>query len=551
MVDYIVVGSGSGGAAVTRRLVDAGAEVLLIEAGPAGWNAPELADPTAWVSLTKGRYDWGHDYAPTPAVLNRVIPIPRGRVLGGSSATNAMMWYRGAAADHDWGPGWTFADCLPAFRASEDWQGDPQPDTTPPPNPNPLPNPNPQPDRAPPTAPLRSTTNRQDPNSPPSLSVLRSRNPLRGTGGPLRITRSPDPHPLALAMIEGAFQLGIPVIDDPNGPDNHGAALSNLNIANGRRWTSADGYLRPILTAPNLTILLETHALEVLFQGDRATGIAYLTRGQRHETRATRGVILCAGAIETPRLLTLSGIAAEPDLKRLGLPCRIAAPGVGQNLQDHPLLRALNFHAKRPIGPPRDNGGGAILNWKSDPGLKNPDLHAFPVQNRSGVPAIIDHYGLTGDLFAIGAGLMRSHSRGYMTILTTDPTGPLHLQPNFLSDPRDLPPLMQAVTDMMDLAETPAFRDLFAGFAAPDRRLSTPELETFVRRACSTFFHTCGTARMGTDPDAVTDLRLRVQGAQNLWIADASVIPTIPTCNTHAPVTMIGERAAGFILEDA
>lgn len=500
MTDFVVIGSGSGGAAVTRRLVDAGAEVCLIEAGPAGWDVPELADPSAWVGLAKGRYDWGHDYAPTPAVLDRVIPIPRGRVLGGSTATNAMMWYRGAPADYDaWGPGWSFAECLPAFRASEDWEG-----------------------RA---------------------------SGLRGVGGPLRITRSPDPHPVAMAMIAGAAELGIPVIDDPNGSDNHGAALSNLNIADGRRWTAADGYLRPILSAPNLTIQLESRVLEVMFDGDRACGVAHLVAGVRRETSATRGVILCAGAIETPRLLTLSGVADEADLRRLGLRCRVAAPGVGQNLQDHPLLRALNFHAKRPMGPARDNGGGAIMNWKSDPALAAPDLHAFPIQNRSGVPAIIDHYGLSGDLFAFGAGLMRSYSRGYLRVMTADPDGPLDIQPNFLADPRDLPPLMQAVRDMMDMAQTRAFADLFAGFAAPDRRLDGEDLELFVRRACSTFFHTCGTARMGSDPDAVTDQRLAVRGLRGLWIADASVIPTIPTCNTHAPVTMIGERAAGFILE--
>ncbi len=502
MADYLVIGSGSGGAAVTRRLVDAGAEVCLIEAGPAGWDAPELADPTAWVRLAKGRYDWGHDYAPTPAVLDRVIPIPRGRVLGGSSATNAMMWYRGAPADYDsWGEGWGFADCLPAFRASEDWQG--------------------------------------------------GASALRGVGGPLKISRSADPHPLALAMIAGAAEMGIPVIDDPNGPDNHGAALANLNIAGGRRWTAADGYLRPILSAPNLTLCLESRVLEVLFAGDRACGVAHLVGGQRVETMASRGVILCAGAIETPRLLTLSGIAEEAELRRLSLPCRVAARGVGQNLQDHPLLRALNFRAKRPMGPTRDNGGGAILNWKSDPALAAPDLHAFPIQNRSGVPAIIDHYRLSGDLFAMGAGLMRSYSRGYLRVMTAEPDGPLEIQPNFLADPRDLPPLMRAVRDMMDLAETPAFDDLFEGFAAPDRRLNDADLETFVRRACSTFFHTCGTARMGSDPDAVTNLRLAVHGVRGLWVADASVIPTIPTCNTHAPVTMIGERAAGFILEDS
>lgn len=503
-VDYIVIGSGSGGAAVTRRLVDAGAEVALIEAGPPGFGVPEIEDPIRWVPLAKTRWDWGHDYAPTPRVLDRVIPIPRGKVLGGSGSTNAMMWYRGHPADYDrWdavAPGWSWADCLPAFRACEDWEG--------------------------------------------------GASDLRGAGGPLKISRSPDLHPVAAALIDAAEEAGVPRIDDANGPSNEGAAPSNFNIWQGRRWTPADGYLSPILNAPNLRLFTESLAVRLVLDGDRAVGVVHRVGADEVTTRARRGVVLCGGAIETPRLLILSGIGPEADLARLGIAPRVIAPAVGDNLQDHLLCRAINARASAPLPPPRDNGGGSILNWKSESTLAQPDLHAFPVAGRSGVPAVVDRYALSGDLFAIGAGLMRSHSRGRLTVLSTDPTAPLDIQPNYLADPRDLTALCHAVEFVQGLLESAAFAPLFAGHAAPDRRLSGKATEEFVRLSCSTFFHICGTARMGSDADAVCSPRLAVNGLRGLWIADASVIPEIPTCNTHAPVTMIGERAAGFILEE-
>ena len=503
--DYIIVGSGSGGAAVTRRLVDAGASVALIEAGPAGFGVAELVDPTAWVPLAKTRWDWGHDYAPTPRILDRIVPIPRGKVLGGSGTTNAMMWYRGNPADYDrWdavAKGWSFADCLPAFKACEDWE--------------------------------------------------EGETDLRGTGGPLKITRSPDLHPVAQAMIDAAGEKGVPVIADANGPSNHGAAPSNFNIVNGRRFTPADGYLGPILNAPNLTLFCESRVLRLELQGDRITGVTHTFGGREMTSYAEKGVILAAGAFETPRILTLSGIAAEADLQRLGIKARLVAQGIGENLQDHPLCRALNAYAKAPIPAPRDNGGGSIMNWKSDATLDQPDLHAFPVCNRSGSPAVIEKYALGDGLFAIGTGLMRSHSKGYIKVLSTDIDAPMEIQPNFLADARDLAALCIGVEFVQDMLESAAFADLFGGHAGPDKRLSGKETEDFVRLSCSTFFHPCGTVRMGDDADAPVTARLQLRGVEGLWIADASVIPEIPTCNTHAPVTMIGERAAQFILEDA
>lgn len=500
--DFIVIGSGSGGAPVARRLAEAGAEVLVLEAGRDPKGVREIEDPSCWFGLQRSIWDWEHDYAPAPEVLGRTIAIPRGKAVGGSSATNAMMWYRGTPADYArWdaeAPGWSFDDCLPFIRRAEDWAG--------------------------------GATH------------------LRGVGGPLSIERSSTEHPLTRAMLAGGRAMGLPELADPNGPDPLGVALGNFNLKDGRRWTSADGYLRPML-GRGVTLLPETRALDLIFTGDRATGVE--TTAGRFTAR--RGVIFAAGAFETPRLLTLAGIGPEAELARLGLACRVRAEGVGQNLQDHPLLRALNFRLTEPFGPMQGNGGGTLTIWKSEASLPEADLLAFPIQGRSGVPALMEHYRLPdqGPLFAIGLGVMRSWSRGRLRLTGTGANDPLDIRPGLLTDPRDLAAMKRGVEALLDMVTGPAFAGLFAGFAAPEGRLAGDALDTFVRRGCSTFFHCCGTARMGASNEAPVTPRLAVRGTRGLWVADASVIPVIPACHTHAPVTLIGERAATFILEDA
>jgi choline dehydrogenase len=504
--DYVVVGSGSGGSAVTRRLVDAGAQVLLIEAGPAGIGVEEIDDPAQWVPLGRSSYDWGYDYEPTLHVNGRAIGIPRGKALGGSSAINAMMWYRGHPSDYDsWeaagARGWSFADCLPYFRRCEDWQD--------------------------------------------------GASEQRGAGGPLRIERPADIHPVAQALIDGAAALGIPEIDDPNGPSNEGAARANFNTSGGKRWSSERGYLRPILDRPNLTVITDSLAIGLALENGRCAGVRHLVEGELRETWASERVILALGAIDTPRLLMLSGIGDPAELARLGIPVAHALTGIGQNLQDHPLAQACVFRARQPLGPISGNGGGSMVNWKSRPDVPQADLHAFPVQGNSAEPAIRARYDTSGHVFSFGAGLMRSKSVGHMRLLEARPGGALEIQPNFLAESADLEAMVTAVETVIEMAAAPANAHLFAGFAAPDRRLTRRETVDFIRDACSTFFHTCGTCRMGEDDEAVVDSKLAVRGLEGLSVADASAIPIIPTCNTHAPTTMIGERAADFILEPA
>lgn len=505
--DYIVIGAGSGGLPVVRRLIDGTeASVLLIEAGEPGLGIAEIDDPRQWVPLGRGRFDWGYDYAPTERVNGNVIGIPRGKTLGGSSAINAMMWYRGHPRDYDaWGvagcDGWSFADVLPFFKKAEDWEG--------------------------------------------------GESRWRGAGGPLKITTSKRLHPVAEAMMLGAAELGIPVIDDPNGESNEGACPSNFNIAEGRRWSSADGYLAPILDHPRLTVLTGSQAMSLILDNSRCVGLRHLVEGRLIETRATSQVVLAAGAFDTPRLLMLSGIGDPVELVRVGIPIQHALPGVGRNLQDHPLVQAVVCRAKRTLGEVLDNGGGTMINWKSSAGLSQPDVHAFPVQGNSATPALRRLYDCADPVFSIGAGLMRSKSIGALTMLTVDPFGPLEIQPNYFAEPSDLEATVTAVETIMALVETSAFAELFDGFVAPKRPLSRMDTYDFVRDGCSTFFHPVGTAKMGRDDLAVVDARLRVHGLDGLTIADASVIPIIPSCNTHAPVTMIGERAADFLLQAA
>ena len=501
--DYIIVGAGSGGLPVVRRLIErTDATVLLVEAGETGFGVPEIDDPGEWVPLGRSRFDWGYDYAPSPLVNNRTIGIPRGKVLGGSSAINALMWYRGNPRDYDaWADagcdGWDWSSVLPYFKRAEDWEG--------------------------------------------------GETAFRGAGGPLRITTSRKLHPVASAMLDGAPDVGIPVIADPNGETNEGAAPSNFNIADDRRFSSADGYLKPVLDNPRLNVLTGSHVLALLLNGTRCTGIRHVVDGQPVETHATTQVVLSAGAINTPRVLMLSGIGDPEQLSPLGIPVRHALPGVGKNLQDHPLVQAVVCQAKQPLGPKLDNGGGTMLNWKSKAGLAQADVHAFPVQGNSAEPRVRELYDTSGEVFSMGVGLMRSKSVGHLRILSADPFGALEIQPNYLAEPEDVEALVSAVGTIMDLAETKAFRDLFAGFAAPDRRLNMAETVDFIRNACGTFFHTSGTAKIGRDALSVVDPRLKVHGLEGLTISDASVIPIIPTCNTHAPVTMIGERAADFL----
>jgi len=523
--DYVIVGGGTAGCVVAARLSQQlpDASVLLIEAGPDGRGVAQIVDPPQWTKLPGTALDWRYSYAASELVAGRAIPVPRGRVLGGCSATSAMQWYRGHPADYDaWeaagAAGWNYAALLPYFRRSEDWEG--------------------------------------------------GASAHRGAGGPLRVTRPADPHPVACALLDASSELGLGVVAEPNSGDNRGATLANLNIADGRRFSVVDGYLPSWAPPPapgqvpvgagtpppappaNLTVLTGSPAVRLGFSGSRCVSVSHTAAGAVRETRARVAVVLALGAFGTPELLIRSGVGDPVALRSLGVPVVSPLAGVGQNLQDHPLVMGMNFRARRRLGLVRDNGGGAILNWRSS-GAPRPDLHAAVVQGRHAYPDAAARYRLTGnaDVFAISPALMGSRGVGALRVRSVAASGPsaVEIESGFLTQQADVDALVEAMDMITELAGTRAYSALIAEPVLPAGRLSRADKARYVRENCSTCCHPCGTAAMGTGPDAVVSPSLAVHGVSGLFVADASVIPVIPTGDIQAPAVAIAERAADLL----
>jgi choline dehydrogenase-like flavoprotein len=502
--DYVIVGAGSAGCVVAHHLVDGtDATVLLLEAGGSGEGVASLSNPPQWVENLGSPYDWAYRYEPSPHVAGRSIPLALGKVLGGSGSINAMVWTRGHRADYDdWAEagnaGWDFHSVLPLFKRSEDWEG--------------------------------------------------GASAFRGAGGPIRVERARNLHPVAAAFIEAGTSYGMPYLDDVNVPEPEGVGPMNLNVRDGTRCSPAGAYLWPVMANQNLTVLTEALAVKLTLTGTRCTGVDVLLDGALHSVGASREVILCAGAIHTPRLLLLSGIGPHADLGRLGLATVADLPGVGRNLQDHLWIRGLCFAAKHPLPAPNHNLGGSTCFWKSRPGLGRPDLMVLPVQ----VPLVSDEiaarYPIPPNTFAIFPCLVRPQSRGSLRLRTAEPNGPLEIQPNFLAEPADVEALATCVELGLDLASQPAYRALLKRWIVPPRRMSRGDTVAFVRRSCSSYLHPVGTCAMGSGEEAVVDAELRVRGVEGLRIADASVMPTIPSANTNAPSIMIGEFASQLLV---
>jgi choline dehydrogenase len=414
-----------------------------------------------------------------------------------------MIWARGHRADYDaWAEagnaGWDFHSVLPLFQRSEDWEG--------------------------------------------------GASEFRGAGGPIRVERARDLHPAAAALIDAGRSCGMPYLDDMNVPEPEGVGPMNLNVKGGARCSPALAYLRPVMESPNLTVLTGAQAVKLAFIGTRCIGLDVLVEGRLHSVRASGEVILCAGAIHTPRLLLLSGLGPQDDLVRLGIDTVLDLPGVGCNLRDHVLLTGLCFEPKRPLPPPKHNLAGSSAFWKSRPGLGVPDLMVLAVQVPIVSDAIRARYPIPPNAFALLPALVRPQSRGYLRLKTANPGGPLEIQPNFLQEQADVDALVAGVELGLDLAAQPAYRDLVKRCVAPPRRMSRGEAVMFVRRACSTYHHPVGTCAMGPGREAVVDADLRVRGIQGLRIADASVMPTIPSANTNAPSVMIGEFGSRLVV---
>jgi choline dehydrogenase len=503
VADVIVIGAGSAGAATARRLVDRGASVLLLEAGPPDTN-PAIHDPARAHELWFAPEDWGAHTVPQPHADGRRLHWPRGKVLGGSSALNGMIWARGVAADYDhWAYlgnfGWSWKDVLPVYLRIEDFD--------------------------------------------------RGASEAHGEGGPLRILTKYEPAPLHRSIVAAAQQAGIPFNPDYNRGQPDGVSYMQLTIAGGRRHSTAAAYLAPVLDHPALTVHTRAHARRLLLEGDRCVGVEWEREGRLERAHAAAEVIVCAGAIESPRLLMLSGIGPAEHLGDVGIEVTLDLPGVGANLHDH-LLSPVIFAAEREIGPPAPGlpQAQSHLFARSRPGLPVPDLQPIHFS----VPLYEKWMEGPANGFSLMAGMIRPVSRGTIRLGSSDPSDELLIDPGTLSCDEDLHALQSAVALCRTIGAGDALREWGARELYPGPELASPEqLSDYVRRSAITYHHQVGTCKMGVDQLAVVDPELRVRGIEALRVADASIMPVVTTGNTNAPSVMIGERVADFVCASA
>lgn len=535
--DYVIVGGGSAGCVLADRLSESGRHrVCLIEAGPADTN-PLIHMPFGVVALVRGWLcNWKFWTEPQPHAGNRRMYQPRGKTLGGCSAINAMVCTRGHAEDFDtWArlgcEGWSYREVLPYFRKSEDY-----------------------------TAPLAEHDR-----------------PYHGKGGPLTVSARDPRHDNALgrAMVDAAIQAGYPANDDFNGASQEGVGTFKVFQRDGQRCSNARAYLSRARGRPNLSILTEARALEVLHDNGRARGVRILRKGREETIEASREVILSAGALQSPQLLMLSGIGPREELERHGIPVRHEMPGVGENLQDHLDVIVESHTRKRagyslhPLAWPKlfiellrymftrrgmfssnlvETGGF----FRSSPEAPIPDLqwHFGPVRNV--------HHGfrllplLKGWGYLAFVCVLRPYSRGRVGLLSRDPLAPPRIDPNYFADPRDVELTVAGIRRTREVLAQAALDPYRGEEVSPGPALQDDAaLGDWVRRHAETLYHPVGTCRMGADEAAVVDPQLRVRGISGLRVVDASIMPTITGSNTNAPTTMIAEKAADMILAAA
>jgi len=498
--DYVVIGAGSAGCVVANRLTEDGqTTVLLLEAGnPA--TKPEIQVPLSWTSLLGTEVDWGYFTEPEPYLNGRQIFQARGKVVGGSSSINAMIYIRGNRHDFDhWqelgNPGWSYEDVLPYFKKSENQQ--------------------------------------------------QGASEFHGVDGALSVTNPLEPAVTSQRFVEAAEQLGYARNPDFNGAQQEGAGLYQLTIKDGKRHSVAAAFLVPILDRPNLTVQTGALVTRLLFEGTRTVGVEYLHEGTLHQVHVEREVILSAGAIDSPKLLMLSGIGNAEELQSLNIPVVADLPGVGQNLQDHVHV-VVAHRATQDLQPAlTSNIAEAGLFLHTEGNLDTaPDLQFFSCPLLWVPPG----YPNEGPGFASTVCLARPQSRGSITLRSTDANESPCIRMNYLQHESDVQKLVQGLRIIRQLFNTDVFDEFRGAELAPGADVTSDEaLQAYVRKAVDTIWHPVGTCKMGTDPMAVVDSQLRVHGIQGLRIVDASIMPTLTTGNTNAPTIMIGEKAADLI----
>ena len=517
--DYVVIGSGSAGGVVAARLTeDPSVSVLLLEAGPED-DDDMIHLPAGFSALFKTKWDWGYQTTPQKQLLGRRADWPRMKGLGGCSSMNAMIYIRGNPADYDeWrdaygADGWGYEDVLPYFVKSE--------------------------------------------------GNTRLGGPYHGTDGPLHVEDRRYTHELTHAFVDSAVATGLKPTDDFNGAEQEGAGLYQVNCKKGRRWSVADAYIHPNRKRPNFTVRTDAFVQRIEMDGNRATGVTYRRGGVSETVVADAEVVLSAGAIGSPQILMLSGIGPGAHLREMGVDVRVDSPGVGQNLQDHPVTPALFYTKgvsdlaesltmgnmvkaqKAGRGPLTSNVGEAGGFFRSSDELDVPDLqfHMAPTLfYDNGLHEAVRH-GLT-----IATTLVRVQSRGHIRLRSSDPTWHPEIEPGYFDDGVDLDAMVAGQRRIFEVvSQGPLAR--FVDKPWIPASSSDEEILAGIAKLAQTLYHPVSTCAMGTIEGSVVGPDLRVHGVENLRVADASVMPAVPRGNTNAPTIMVGEKAADLIKE--